>query len=40
MDAFVVLTAARLEAGIFTSDMTDIRHLVDTLGVDLPVLAA
>lgn len=40
VDAFVVLTAVRLKAAIVTCDMADIRHLVDTLGVDLPVLAA
>jgi hypothetical protein len=40
VDAFVVLLAARHEAGIYTSDIEDISHLVRTLGMDLPVLAA
>jgi len=40
VDAFVALLAARNEAGIFTSDVGDITHLVRTLGVELPVLAA
>jgi predicted nucleic acid-binding protein len=40
VDAFVVLVAARTEAAIYTSDVDDIKHLVGTLGVELPVLAA
>jgi len=40
VDAFVVLLAARNEAAIYTSDVEDIKRLVDTLGVELPVLAA
>jgi predicted nucleic acid-binding protein len=40
VDAFVVLVAARNEAAIYTSDVDDIKHLVGTLGVELPVLAA
>jgi hypothetical protein len=40
VDAFVVLVAARNEAAIYTSDSNDIKHLVRTLGVQLPVLAA
>jgi predicted nucleic acid-binding protein len=39
VDAFVALTAARLEAGIYTSDGDDMRHLFDTLGADVPVHA-
>jgi hypothetical protein len=40
IDAFVVLLAVRNEAAIFTSDIADIKHLVKTLGADVPVLAA
>lgn len=36
--AFVALTAASTEAAVVTSDGDDIRHLLDTLGVRLPVL--
>ena len=39
VDAFVALTASRLEAGIYTSDGDDMRHLFDPLGADLPVHA-
>jgi hypothetical protein len=39
VDAFVVLAAARTEAAVVTTDGDDIRHLLDTLGVRLPVLA-
>jgi hypothetical protein len=40
VDAFVAFLAAANEAGVFTSDVDDIKHLVRTLGADLPVLAA
>jgi hypothetical protein len=40
VDAFVVLVAARSQAAIYTSDVDDITHLVRTLDVELPVLAA
>jgi predicted kinase len=40
VDAFVALLAARVGAVIFTSDTADIKHLVKTLGADVPVLAA
>jgi hypothetical protein len=39
VDAFVALMAARLKAGVYTSDGDDMRHLFDTLGADLPVHA-
>ena len=39
VDAFVVLTAASSKAAIVTTDEDDIRHLLDTLGADLAVLA-
>lgn len=39
IDAFVALTAAKTEAAVVTSDADDIRHLLDTLGMQLPVLA-
>lgn len=38
VDAFVAVTAARLVAAVVTSDVTDITHLLGTLGVRLPVL--
>lgn len=40
VDAFVALTAARLTATVITSDVADIKHLLGTLGVRLPVLPA
>jgi len=40
VDAFVALTAARLEAGIYTSAGDDKRYLFDTPGADVPVHAA
>jgi len=40
VDAFVVLLAVRGGAAIYTSDIDDITHLVRTLDVELPVLAA
>lgn len=39
VDAFVVLTAAETDAAVVTTDAGDIKHLLDTLGVRLPVLA-
>jgi len=39
VDAFVVMTAAKSEAAIVTTDAGDMRHMLDILGVDLPVLA-
>ena len=38
-DGLVALTAVKAEAAIVTSDADDIRHLLRTLGVRLPVLA-
>lgn len=38
VDGFVVLTAAKSEAAIVSSDSDDMEHLLDTLGVRLPVL--
>jgi predicted nucleic acid-binding protein len=39
IDAFVALTAAEARAAVITSDTGDIAHLLDALGVRLPVLA-
>jgi predicted nucleic acid-binding protein len=39
VDGFVALTAAKVGAAVVTSDRGDIRHLLDALGVRLPVLA-
>ena len=38
-DGLVALTAVKAEAAVVTSDAGDIRHLLRTLGVRLPVLA-
>lgn len=38
VDGFVVVTAARQHAAIVTSDGDDIGHLLDAVGVRLPVL--
>jgi predicted nucleic acid-binding protein len=38
VDAFVAHTAARFKAMIVSSDPEDMRHLVRTLGLPLPVL--
>jgi hypothetical protein len=40
VDAFVAFLAAREEATVYTSDVDDIRHLTDVLGVVVPILAA
>jgi len=40
VDAFVAHTAAQFKAAIYTSDPADMRHLVSTLGLRLPVHAA
>jgi hypothetical protein len=40
VDGFVVILAARYAAGIVTSDVPEIAHLVKTLGADVPVIAA
>jgi predicted nucleic acid-binding protein len=39
IDALVALTAARAEAAVITTDIGDIAHLLETLGVRVPVLA-
>jgi predicted nucleic acid-binding protein len=39
VDGFVALTAATTGGAVVTSDTDDIRHLLRTLGVRLPVLA-
>jgi hypothetical protein len=39
IDGLVTLTAVKAEAAVVTSDTGDIRHLMRTLGVRLPVLA-
>jgi predicted nucleic acid-binding protein len=39
IDGFVALSAAKVGAAVVTSDAADIRHLLDTLGVRLAVLA-
>jgi len=39
IDGFVVLTAVKALAAVVSSDADDIRHLLRTLGVRLPVLA-
>ena len=39
IDGFVALTAAKVGGAVVTSDGGDIRHLLDTLGVRLAVLA-
>jgi hypothetical protein len=38
-DGLVALTAAKAKAAVVSSDADDIRHLLRTLGVRLPVLA-
>jgi predicted nucleic acid-binding protein len=38
IDAFVALTAAKARAAVITSDPRDIGHLLDTLGLRLPVI--
>ena len=38
-DGLVALTAVKAEAAVVTSDGGDIRHLLHTLGVRLPILA-
>jgi predicted nucleic acid-binding protein len=38
VDAFVALTAIRSTAAVITSGVPDIKHLLATLGVRLPVL--
>jgi hypothetical protein len=39
VDAFVALLAARNQALVVSTDAGDIRHLLDCLGVQLPVLS-
>ena len=39
VDGFVAVTAATTGGAVVTSDMDDIRHLLRTLGVRIPVLA-
>jgi len=39
VDGFVAVAAARVGAAVVTSDGDDIRHLLETLSVRLPVLA-
>jgi predicted nucleic acid-binding protein len=38
VDGFVAHIAAQQRAAVVTSDGDDIRHLLDTMGVELPVL--
>jgi predicted DNA-binding protein (UPF0278 family) len=37
VDGFVALTAAQMRAAVITSDPDGIRHLLDTLGVRVPI---
>lgn len=37
VDGFVALTAAQMRAAVITSDPDGIRHLLDTLGVQVPI---
>jgi predicted nucleic acid-binding protein len=39
IDGLVALTAARAEAAVVTTDIGDITHLLQTLGVRVPVLS-
>jgi len=39
VDGFVAVTAVKAQAAVVSSDADDIRHLLRTLGVRLPVLA-